>query len=150
MKKFVICDDETFYLEKVKTLVQENLEKAGVTGVELYAFSSGTKLLEQEKLLAKCQAVFLDINMQDCSGLDIAFQIKQKNPDILLIFVTAYMDYVLAGYRPESLALSPRYAKTGLRSESAAIPIACVSAGYALCICGVPGRSAGTKHRSRI
>lgn len=58
--------------------------------------------------------------------------------------------HVLAGYRLESLALSPRYAKTGLRSESAAIPIACVSAGYALCICGVPGRSAGTKHRSRI
>ena len=25
--------------------------------------------------------------------------------------------YVLAGYRPESLALSPRYAKTGLRSD---------------------------------
>ena len=70
--------------------------------MELYAFSSGTKLLEQEKLLAKCQAVFLDINMQDCSGLDIAFQIKQKNPDILLIFVTAYMDYVLAGYQAEA------------------------------------------------
>ena len=102
MKKFVICDDETFYLEKVKTLVQENLEKAGVTDVELHVFSSGTKLLEHEKLLAQCQAVFLVINRQDCSGLDIAFQIKQKNPDILLIFVTAYMDYVLAGYQAEA------------------------------------------------
>ena len=48
MKKFVICDDETFYLEKVKTLVQENLEKAGVTDGELLSFSSCTKLLEQE------------------------------------------------------------------------------------------------------
>lgn len=102
MAKFVICDDEAFYLEKIKKLVEQNLEKAGMQDVEIITFTSGGQLLDNKMLLTECQAVFLDINMQDCNGVDIAYKVKQRNPDILLIFVTAYMDYVLAGYRVEA------------------------------------------------
>ena len=102
MKKFLICDDEPFYLEKVKRLAEENLKKAGVEDVQIDTVASGRELLEKEGLLADCQVVFLDINMDDCNGVEIAFEVKQKNPDILLVFVTAYMDYVLAGYRAEA------------------------------------------------
>lgn len=40
--------------------------------------------------------------MRDCNGVEIAYEIKQKYSDILLVFVTAYMDYVLMGYRVEA------------------------------------------------
>lgn len=102
MIKIAICDDEVFYLNQIEKYARENLDKMGVTQVEIDTFHSGNDLLKAEEYLTKCQVLFLDINMQDCNGVDVAHEIKQKNPDIYLIFVTAYMDYVLMGYRVEA------------------------------------------------
>lgn len=102
MVKIAICDDEAYYLNQIEKYTRENLTKVGADEVEIKLFSSGSELLEAEEYLAQCQIIFLDINMQDCNGVDVAHEIKQKNPDIYLIFVTAYMDYALMGYRVEA------------------------------------------------
>ena len=43
--------------------------------------------------------LFLDINMQGIDGLKTAKKIKEKYPTPLVVLVTAYMNYVLDGYK---------------------------------------------------
>lgn len=87
---------------KIEELLRKNLKKLAVLDVDIQTFTSGRELLEKENLFEKCQALFLDIQMKDCNGLEIACQIKEKNPGLILVFVSAYMDYALAGYRVEA------------------------------------------------
>ena len=43
--------------------------------------------------------LFLDINMQGIDGFKTAKKIKEKYPTLLVVLVTAYMNYVLDGYK---------------------------------------------------
>lgn len=45
------------------------------------------------------QVFFLDINMQGMDGLKTAMRIKEKYPKLLVVLVTAYMNYALDGYK---------------------------------------------------
>lgn len=102
MLKIAICDDEAYYLNQIEKYTRENLTKIGTDDIEITTFSSGKELIDDKEYLAQCQILFLDINMQDSNGVDVAHEVKQKNPDIYLVFVTAYMDYVLMGYHVEA------------------------------------------------
>ncbi len=102
MLKIAICDDEAYYLDQIEKYTRENLTKVGAGEIEITTFSSGKELLDEEAYLAQCHILFLDINMQDQNGVDVAHQVKMKYPDIYLVFVTAYMDYVLMGYQVEA------------------------------------------------
>lgn len=102
MLKIAICDDEAYYLNQIEKYTRENLTKVGADKVEITTFSSGKELLENEEYLVQCQIIFLDINMQDSNGVEVAYEIKEKYPDIYLIFITAYMDYAIMGYHVEA------------------------------------------------
>lgn len=102
MLRIAICDEEIYYLEKIKTVILENLSKRGVEDVRLYTFSSGKEFCMQEEVIAGCQIIFLDIQMRGYNGIDIARQIKRKYPNIYIVFVTAHADYALLGYQVEA------------------------------------------------
>lgn len=97
-----VCDDQVYYLEKIKTLAEENLKEANCSEVEIKCFDSGRALCLDEDFLAACQVVFLDINMQDSDGIEIAYHIRKKYPKTYIVFVTAFVDYALMGYRVEA------------------------------------------------
>lgn len=102
MIKIGICDDEKYYLNKVRRLAEDNLKALCIQDAEIRCYTSGKEMCLDEQFLEECSILFLDINMRDCNGVEIAYEIKQKYSDILLVFVTAYMDYVLMGYRVEA------------------------------------------------
>ncbi len=94
----IICDDgkkdRTLLIDLLKDYEQKNdLE------FEITEYSSGIKLCEDHKALQKCQIVFLDINMDDMDGLKAAMKIKEMYHAIYIVLVTAYMNYVLDGYK---------------------------------------------------
>ncbi len=45
-------------------------------------------------LANQVDAVFLDIEMPEMTGLQLAMQLKQLKPEILIVFVTAYDQYI--------------------------------------------------------
>lgn len=104
MIKIGICDDEKYYLNKVRRLAEDNLKALCIQDAEIRCYTSGKEMCLDEQFLEECSILFLDINMRDCNGVEIAYEIKQKYSDILLVFVTAYMDYVLMGYRVEAFS----------------------------------------------
>lgn len=86
--KCVAIDDEPLALD----VIRKFCERMG--GVELEVFSDPDKGLEYIRT-ARPDLVFLDIEMGETSGLDIAARLPQKT---CFIFTTAYMNYALDGF----------------------------------------------------
>ncbi len=93
----LICvDDEKIIL---KNLVSKCREIDFVD--EVFSFSSGLKLLE---FLDKnpdylIDAVILDIDMPDITGLSLAKEIKKRNKLIEIIFVTSFSQYAIEAFK---------------------------------------------------
>ncbi|MEG2814144.1 MAG: response regulator [Oscillospiraceae bacterium] len=85
----IAADDEGIALRLLISSIHEAMPKA-----EVFGFGSGEEALAfgSKKL---CEVAFLDINMSDVDGITIAKHLKQVNPKINIIFVTAYKKYAM-------------------------------------------------------
>ncbi|MBQ1721966.1 MAG: response regulator [Lachnospiraceae bacterium] len=90
--KIIAVDDEKLALEAVITTIQ----KCGLSA-EVQGFRSG---LEAEEYVQEhgCDVAFLDIEMRDISGIDLAKHLKDINPSINIIFTTGYGEFAGAAF----------------------------------------------------
>lgn len=86
--KCVAIDDEPLALEVIDKFCRR------MGGIELETFTNPTLGLEAV-LQSRPDIVFLDIEMEETSGLDIASRLPH---DTCFIFTTAYMRYALDGF----------------------------------------------------
>lgn len=97
MLKIAICDDEETPTRRLETLAMEWAERdKNALSLDLFA--------DPEPLLCgvnenRYDIVFLDIHLGGArNGIALAQSIRNTGNDVLIIFVTNYMDYVLKGY----------------------------------------------------
>ncbi|MEG0340132.1 MAG: response regulator [Oscillospiraceae bacterium] len=85
----IAVDDERIALKLLISSIREAMPEAQVNG-----FDSGEEALEfgSEN---PCETAFLDINMSDVDGIALAKHLKQVNPMVNIIFVTAYKKYAM-------------------------------------------------------
>ena len=102
MLNIAICDDEKYFRNEIENILITYLENCGI-GYRIDAFKSGEdfSLLGIEML--KYDIVFLDINMDQMNGLETAEKIREQSKDVYIVFVTAYMDYTLEGYKVDAV-----------------------------------------------
>lgn len=94
MIKAIAIDDESFALEVIKS------HASRVPFLELQAtFTDAVQGLEYLKS-ESVQLVFLDINMPDISGIDLAALLPKET---LIVFTTAYSDYAVKGFELNAL-----------------------------------------------
>ena len=98
MLQIAICDDEQFYRKKIQKLLEEFLESRELQ-YELHLFLSGEEFLKQCENNVKFDIVFLDINMDEIDGIQTATRIRSFHSDTYIVFVTAFIDYALEGYK---------------------------------------------------
>jgi DNA-binding LytR/AlgR family response regulator len=90
----IAIDDESYALEVIKA------HASRVPFLELKAtFTDAVQGLEYLKS-ESVQLVFLDINMPDISGIDLASLLSKET---LVIFTTAYSDYAVKGFELDAL-----------------------------------------------
>ncbi|MEG2929865.1 MAG: response regulator [Oscillospiraceae bacterium] len=85
----IAADDERIALRLLIGSINEAMPQAQVHG-----FSSGEEALAFGRE-NPCEVAFLDINMSDVDGIALAKHLKQVNPKINIIFVTAYKKYAM-------------------------------------------------------
>lgn len=94
MIQAIAIDDESFALEVIKS------HASRVPFLELQAtFTDAVLGLEYLKN-NPVDLIFLDINMPDISGVDLASMISKET---LIIFTTAYSDYAVKGFELDAL-----------------------------------------------
>ncbi len=90
-----IVDDETMF----RVLTRKKLEEVMASipfSFAITEYSSGIDFLKEKKIF---DVVFMDIAMPEMSGLDAAEQYREYSPNGILIFLTAYEDYIKEGYK---------------------------------------------------
>lgn len=98
--KAVICDDEPEMLNKIYNAVSDGFKNLGIAA-ECEKISDPFELLDRLKNI-KIDVVFLDIDMPNISGMDIAKIINEEKISIAIIFVTCHdmLVYDTFKYRP--------------------------------------------------
>lgn len=96
-------DDERLALENLTGTIRKVCENA-----EVYAFSKGKEALEFSKEQV-CDVAFLDIEMREVNGIDLAKRLKETNPRINIIFTTGYSEYATQafGLRASGYVMKP-------------------------------------------
>ena len=94
MIKIAICDDnlkfsQIFY-KKIKSITNNDC-------MVLPPFFEGTEVIEYLKINS-INILFLDIDMPKINGFDLAKILCEKYPDIIIIFVSAYEDFVYSSF----------------------------------------------------
>ena len=102
MFKIAICDDEKPFRESIKGYVEKYLTKKNIL-FEIDTFGSGKEFLELGLELACYNVIFLDINMDEIDGIVTAQKIREYSLEIYIVFVTAYIDYSLEGYKVDAV-----------------------------------------------
>lgn len=96
--RVAICDDEKYFREEIKRLVEQYLkEKKIIFCIDL--FTSGLEFCSDDNNLQQYDIIFLDIGMKEMNGMETAYAIREKNQNVDIVFITIMMDYALEGYR---------------------------------------------------
>lgn len=89
--RIVFCDDEPLILAQLQKFVQEFFNTLGGAQPEFAAYESGDLLIQSE---TRVDIAFLDVEMPGVSGIHIGAKLKERNPQVKIIIVTAYPDYL--------------------------------------------------------
>ena len=101
MFNIAICDDEKYFRNEIRTILEEYLSAEGIV-CSIDDFASGKELTDLGIEVQKYNIVFLDINMDEMDGIDVARRIREISKDIFIVFVTAYIDYTIEGYKVDA------------------------------------------------
>ncbi|MDE5984718.1 MAG: LytTR family DNA-binding domain-containing protein [Eubacterium sp.] len=85
-----ICDDEQEYIDDVEKHLNLYFSEHGLS-YELFAFTNSNDILNSK---TKYDIAFLDIEIDNINGIEIGRQLQARNPKIVLIYVTAYDNYM--------------------------------------------------------
>lgn len=94
--KIAICDDEKKLRKSLRHFIEIHLDLKGLS-YEIVEFDSGNALFDKCKS-EEIDILFLDIEMPGIGGIDTAKALRSIGKKMLIIFITAYPDYVFQGY----------------------------------------------------
>ena len=88
--RMAIVEDQKPDADRLEQLLKKVFAEATL---RLERFASGDEFLENAAA-GELQAVFLDICMEGTNGIETARQLRQKDPQLLIVFVTSSPEYV--------------------------------------------------------
>lgn len=90
--KIAICDDNEDLLKNMHFILQ-NIFKQYTSYFEIFSFSSGNLLLKSHKE-SNFDVIFLDIDMPEINGFDVAKNIRMGYSGCRIIFITSHSEFV--------------------------------------------------------
>ena len=87
--RILICDDEVRYINDLQGYIEEYMNTHGVD----YVIDTTTSPSEITKSDAVYDMVFLDIKMPQYDGIDLAYELKERNSKVVIFFITAFNEY---------------------------------------------------------
>lgn len=85
----LICDDKQEYIDDAEKHLNLYCSENGIT-YDLFKFNNSADVLNCK---ANFDIAFLDIEIDEINGIKIGDFLKKRNPEIVLIYITAYNHY---------------------------------------------------------
>ena len=96
MMYILICDDEPAVAQQVEQLARQHLEQRGIS-VQCTVCTRGEEVLARPDL-AQYQLALLDVDLETMTGIALGRQLKQQNPELVLVYISAYLEFAPEGY----------------------------------------------------
>ena len=95
--RIAICDDEKKDIKRLVSLLEKyGADKQMDVNTSTYETASDLIAAMPE---TEWDIIFLDINMEGMDGLSLAGRIREKDEEVPIILVTAFINYALDGYK---------------------------------------------------
>ena len=94
--KFAICDDSTIFLMQLREMIQKSYPDESEP-IEIDEFESGEEFLAAFSA-GKYDAVILDVQMKELTGIQVAHEIRKTDNDVTIAFHTSYEQLNLEDY----------------------------------------------------
>ena len=95
--KVILVDDEQLAVDYLERQLMK------LSNIEIIGKFIDPIAGRREILLQDVDLVFLDINLPEINGIELAEQILEKKPDIYIVFVTAYNEYAVKAFELNAL-----------------------------------------------
>ncbi|MBE5940128.1 MAG: response regulator transcription factor [Lachnospiraceae bacterium] len=107
MISIAICDDtERERKEVYEEVIKYFKEKDDIAEIRL--FDNGNSLWYEIEDRKNFDIFLLDIEMPEIGGIDLTYEIKQRMPHALVIFVTSYEKYVYESFKVQPYRFIPK------------------------------------------
>lgn len=98
MLRIIICDDDFAFMEVLHQHLNKIFLKREIE-IEIRKYKSGPEFLHDLKISPEFQILFLDIDMPEINGIDLAAQLKKLKVRPYLIFVSSVESMVYQSFR---------------------------------------------------
>ena len=102
MLNIAICDDEEVFINKIESVITDYLKNKDIEFV-IDSYVSSLKFANLKNEMNKYDIVFMDINMAELDGIAVSKVLRKYCPNTYLIFITAFINYTLEGYKVEAI-----------------------------------------------
>lgn len=100
--EIVLVDDEQLQLDYMQKLIEQAAESLEIK-IEISQYLSGEAFLFALEDHPTWNLAFLDIEMEELNGMQVAKILREKSPQLELVFATAYAEYAIEGYEVQAL-----------------------------------------------
>jgi DNA-binding LytR/AlgR family response regulator len=98
IRRMAICDDNKEDRTLLHNEMQKYLSEHNAT-VEIVEYSDGRPFLaDQEEGFERFDLIFMSVNMEAISGIDIAHKIRQAGINVPIVFITVSPEYAVESY----------------------------------------------------
>lgn len=91
MLEIVVCDDDVVDLKYTENILHKVFVSQKI-GYNMRTFLSANEMLEK---VEKIDIGVLDISMKELNGIKLGRKLKEKFPDVKLIYITSYEEYCM-------------------------------------------------------
>lgn len=98
--KLLICDDDRSFAENLRQRILDYFKEPGWK-LSIDCISDIEQLAKIDD--SKYDVAFLDIDMGKINGISLARRMRKHHSDLILVFVTNYVQYSLEGYEVHAL-----------------------------------------------
>jgi DNA-binding LytR/AlgR family response regulator len=96
MVHIAACDDDSTFLDQITAMLSE---LAGKLDLSFETFSNAPDLLcAIEQQHNRFNIILLDISINTHNGIDVSKRIRKYNENVIIIFITSFLEYAPDGY----------------------------------------------------
>ena len=98
--RILVCDDEQRYCQIINEYILANFDENSEGVIEI--FNSAKELVEF-CLKNEPDVLFLDIELGDINGIEVAKYLRNEFPTLIIVYITNHPDYVFSCFETEPL-----------------------------------------------
>ncbi|MDE6209782.1 MAG: LytTR family DNA-binding domain-containing protein [Lachnospiraceae bacterium] len=100
MLNIAICDDDLIFASRIETILLE-ISRYRLIEMDIEVYSDGSELWKDVFSGKVFDLLYLDIEMVQLNGIDVAKRIRENNTSVIIIYISNYDNYFIELFEVE-------------------------------------------------